>query len=262
MEEDLDQIHQLSLLVWKRNLTFSQTTEYLGLTDFSDALWSRILRCQHREKVKKPLRPRWDPWTHLVGWYADDTCGSPLLPQLPLLDLAFSLPGAGSGAVLLLGLAVWRALLVYVVAGRGAGVRGPALSPLRLGRGFLRVAPRGCACMVRFLLQSGTGGGPSHRERGGQVVRGSVRAVGELGGRRRSSVAAAAVRVAGSQRGSRHRGNVPQHSGSHLLPFCLPLLQEIRGGVWLEPACGHGPFLTSCSSRWKLAKTFKVRLRS
>lgn len=70
---------------------------------------------------------------------------------------------------------------------------------------------------------------------GGASVR--VAVVGELGGRRkrrrrwRRNGVAAAVCIAGTQGSTSGCGNVPQHFGSHFLPFCLPLLQKVRRGA-------------------------------
>ena len=195
--------------------------------------------------------------THLIGWYADNTCWSPLFPQLPLLDLSFPLPGARTAAVLLLRLAGWRALLVAVVARHGAGgVRWSARSFLRLRRSFLQVGSGRSGVVVRFLLrslQSWAGGGPSHRVGGGEAVPSwdaPLRVVGELGARWRSSsggssVAVCAVCVAGTHGSTSGCGNVPQHFGSHFLPFCLPLLQKVCRGVWLKPPSSHDPFYKS-----------------
>ena len=228
-------------------------------SDFPVEMTAKIrffLYTSQKKKKKKKL-------THLIRWYANDTCWSPLFPQLPLLDLSFPLPGARAAAVLLLRLAGWRALLVAVVARHGAGgVRRGARSFLRLRRSFLQVGSGRSGVVVlvvevvlvvRFLLrslQSWAGGGPSHRVGGGEAVPSwdaPVRVVGLLGARWRSSssgggVAVCAVCVAGTHGSTGGCGDVPQHFGSHFLPFCLPLLQKVCRGVWLKPSRSHDPF--------------------
>ena len=201
-----------------------------------------------------------DSFTHLIGRYTDNTCRPSLFSQLSFLNLSLAFPGAGPGALLLFAFAGWWTFLIAIVASSRDGFWLRAVRHLLRLRCFLRVSCIGTPggwCQVWVIVgppKCGGWGRPGHRvgwdtihRRGAATIR--IAVVVQLGSWCRAArLTFITVGPQGSRACSTASAHacgccyVPKHFCSHLLTFCLPLLEKVRCCIWSEPASCHVSF--------------------